>query len=66
MLKDYNKKQKIKLAKYQNTSIEMLDELIKDDVEVKLEVYRRKDFNEIKDMLKNFNQEEYNFFRKEK
>lgn len=41
----------------------MLDELIKDDVEVKLEVYKRKDFDEIKDMLKNFNQEEYKFFK---
>ena len=63
ILEGYSKRQKIKLAKYENTSIEMLDELINDDVEVKVEVYKRKDFYSIKDMLKNFDEEEYNFFK---
>lgn len=63
ILKGYSKIQKIKLAKCENTSIEMLDELIKDDVEVKVEVYKRKDFYSIKDILKNFDEEEYKFFK---
>ena len=62
ILDGYNKKQKIKLANYKNTSIEMLDELINDDIEVKVEVYKRKDFYNIKDMLKNFDEKEYEFF----
>lgn len=63
ILKGYSKIQKIKLAKQEDTSIEMLDELINDDVEVKVEVYKRKDFYKIKDRLKNFDEEEYKFFK---
>ena len=63
ILEGYSKKQKIKLAKYKGTSIEMLDELINDDVEVKVEVYKRKDFCEIKDMLKNLDEQEYKLFK---
>ncbi|WP_250277564.1 hypothetical protein [[Clostridium] colinum] len=63
ILEGYNKRQKIKLAKYKNTSIEMLNELVKDeDIEVRIEVYGRKDFINIKDLITNLNQEEYEIF----
>ena len=61
--KEYNKKQKIKLARLSNTSIEMLNELVKDDdAEVRVEVYGRKDFIDIKGLITDFNQEEYELF----
>lgn len=62
-LDGYTKKQKIKLAKYENTPFNIIDELIKDETDVKVEVYKRKDFYIIKDMLKNFDEEEYEFFK---
>ena len=62
-LDGYTKKQKIKLAKYENTPFNIIDELIKDETDVKVEVYKRKDFYIIKDMLKDFDEEEYEFFK---
>ena len=63
-LEKCNQKQKIKLARCKNTSIEMLDELVKDcNIKVRIEVYRRIDFEKIKEFLSNLNQEEYKVFK---
>ena len=61
-LEEYNIKQKMKLARYKNTPIDILDELLKEDAEIRVQIYNRKDFYKIKDLLINFNEEEYNFF----
>ena len=64
ILEKYNQNQKIKLARCKNTSIEMLDELVKDcNIKVRIEVYRRIDFEKIKEFLSNLNQEEYKVFK---
>ena len=56
-------KEKLILAKNKKTPINVLDELLLEDVaEIRVEIYKRKDFKDIKNLLKNVNKQEYEFF----
>lgn len=58
---DYNK---IYLAKNSKTPIHLIDELLLENVvDIRIEVYNRNDFEEIKPFLKNLDKKEYEIYQ---
>ena len=60
----YIDKTKIHMAKNKKTPINILDELLLEDIiDIRIEVYNRRDFEDIKPFLKNLNLKEFEIYK---